>query len=708
MQLATIAGYASLPVLWWIFWFSSSAGQTPISAWSGFLLGLPILFVATLTKRGLLDDFWRWQTWGRELAVLYLTIPVQRRRWLRSVREDIVPHVREWINKHRTPSFNKVLNLRDVRGLRRPAAHGPIVRTASIIRCAREINRLVPGAVGIAGQRGAGKTTVIDRAVSNEFTDPAHRPFLAVVVSAPVRFDAREFVLHLHATTCRTVISHLSRSSYSTSTETERQWARYFRAERRKSLVASMIGRMLVVALLLGVSWAWNYSKTPEHRDPFTLVRRLLVDPGGLLHSGEWPDVLGQAAGALLLLAVAMTLVVRLVYPIARVIGGATLRLLRWAGSRPPASHAALRRLAEQQLDRIRFLQTHTDSWLGKLSSPAGADLSRTRTLQRAEQPLTYSEAIDRLRDFLSKVVHVLVPAQISGVIMGIDEVDKISDPDEAQTFLNEIKGIFGVQSCLFLVSVSDDALTAFDRRGVFNRDTMDSTFTTMIHVAPFTLSDSRSWLAQRAIGIPEPFVCLCHCLSGGLPRELARTATILHDLYIERGKEDLRLPSVTQAMVAMDLTAKVRAWTHTAAQLQPDNDGSGDPTDLLGLLETVATTIDSEHLSTLSRTVWPAMTTAPTTALHRLQVEVASYLYFYAALLEVFADDLSEHDLAQASDDTSAQSLMELLCHARQRLGVNAQIGWNLLVLFRQRWTSARSLNPPMPPTTESSSLTQ
>ena len=346
------------------------------------------------------------------------------------------------------------------------------------------------------------------------------------------------------------------------------------------------------------------------------------------------------------------------------------------------------RRLAEQQLHRIRFLQTHTDGWSGKLSSPGWTGFGFTRTVQRAEQPLTHPEVIERLRDFLSTVVDVLVPYEINGVIVAIDELDKISDPADAQTFLNEIKGIFGVRWCLFLVSVSEDALTAFERRGIPIRDTFDSAFTTMIHIAPFTLAESRTWLAQRAIGIPEPFVCLCHCLSGGLPRELGRTATTLHDLYTEaKDSDDRRLPSIAQAMVAADLTTKIRAFAHTAAQLEPDNDGSGDPSELLGLLDPAVARYESDELHTLTRNLLSAQEATPTTALQRLQAEVASYLYFCATLLEVFAEDLTEHNLAQACDDTTAESLIDTLCRARQQLGVNAQVSWHLLVTFRRRW---------------------
>jgi hypothetical protein len=108
-------------------------------------------------------------------------------------------------------------------------------------------------------------------------------------------------------------------------------------------------------------------------------------------------------------------------------------------------------------------------------------------------------------------------------IFIGVDELDKIGSPDQAEQFLNEIKGIFGVPYLYFVVSVSDDALTAFERRGLPLRDAFDSSFDEIIHVDPLDYAESRRLLYRRVIGLSEPYVALCHCLAGGLPRDLIR-----------------------------------------------------------------------------------------------------------------------------------------------------------------------------------------
>nr|CEL18187.1 hypothetical protein [Kibdelosporangium sp. MJ126-NF4] len=249
-----------------------------------------------------------------------------------------------------------------------------------------------------------------------------------------------------------------------------------------------------------------------------------------------------------------------------------------------------------------------------------------------------------------------------------IDELDKIADPDEAHQFLNEIKGVFGVPRCLFLVSVSDDALTSFERRGIPARDAFDSAFTSMIHVRPFTLDQSRTWLAHRALGIPEPFVWLCHCMSGGLPRDLGRVALMLYDLQ----RDHTQLGSVTHAMLAQDLDIKTRAFAHTAKLLP--RTGDDDPHTLIKHLSDVALTHHFD-LATPAQRIWPDTTGPLDTELARLRAEVACYLVFCQTIAEIFHDQL---DPAGKADAVTA------LAVARQHMALDTPLAWDVLTDFR------------------------
>ena len=58
--------------------------------------------------------------------------------------------------------------------------------------------------------------------------------------------------------------------------------------------------------------------------------------------------------------------------------------------------------------------------------------------------------------------------------LIGIDELDKLT-PDQARTFLNGAKAFFGIPGASFVVSVSEDAMSDFERRRLPIRDAFDS-----------------------------------------------------------------------------------------------------------------------------------------------------------------------------------------------------------------------------------------
>src|SRR2546423_10598289 len=79
---------------------------------------------------------------------------------------------------------------------------------------------------------------------------------------------------------------------------------------------------------------------------------------------------------------------------------------------------------------------------------------SREREL--VERPTTLSSLI---HDFRALVEHA---GEVSGpIVIAIDELDKMTDPNKVRALLRDIKGIFDVPHVSFLVSVSDEAVRA-------------------------------------------------------------------------------------------------------------------------------------------------------------------------------------------------------------------------------------------------------
>jgi len=657
-------------------------------------LPLVALVVRMGVKYGAPNTTWYWLQWAHEYLLLNLRVTEERWQWRHEVREEVVlPEVREWINDQKELSYENTLTIRDASGLGLPAGLSPLVYTASVEKFLREVDRVGSEALGVAGRRGVGKTTLIERVCRNEFTEASIAPRLTVLAAAPARYDPRDFVLHLHTMVCQAVINRIAPGGRAQNWQSEAHWDTLQRRERVKNTAATTLRSVVKSALLLaagfgiavlarGLEWTWNLRPLAASDELLVFFQQL--------QQQSWAQIPVLLSDAILIIVASIFFILGVLLAIFRlgvvaliVVWLLSIRVIRALRAVSPSSdYAALRVLAERQLRRIRFLQTHTEGWSGKLSSSAGMGFGLTRSVQRTEQALTLPEVVAEFRSFLGRVVEVLVNYdKVSGVIIAIDELDKISDPAEAHRFINEIKGIFGVPNCLFLISVSEDALTSFERRGIPVRDAFDSAFTTMVHIEPFSLQDSRQWLRRRAIGIPEPFICLCHCLSGGLPRDLGRAALTMHDTL--DNETPPTLDEVAQALVTDELNAKLHAFSNAAQQLGADEDVSG----FLITLDTAPANEYTDELLALAQELLPGINSPTLTALERLRFEAGCFVYFCNTLLDIFASSLSADRLTNASQGTSPGANIHTLAKVQRSMALDPRMSWHLLTAFRTEW---------------------
>lgn len=232
-----------------------------------------------------------------------------------------------------------------------------------------------------------------------------------------------------------------------------------------------------------------------------------------------------------------------------------------------------LRRQARQQLRQIWYLQSQ--SFDAKLTVPA-VQLSLGGVRSRSRQPLTYPEIVHEFTSFLAGVSRSLGDAR--RLVIGIDELDRIHPPAEAQTFFNEIKVLFDVPGCLFVMSVSDEALRAADLAPVGGRTAFDSAIDEVVRVEPLDQEHAHRLLAARVIGLPMAFTALFNALARGIPRDLLRIAraAILftdhadddQDSTGEDGKNEARTVSEDLRMTAVRLVNRELARIITSADV--------------------------------------------------------------------------------------------------------------------------------------------
>jgi hypothetical protein len=285
--------------------------------------------------------------------------------------------------------------------------------------------------------------------------------------------------------------------------------------------------------------------------------------------------------------------------------------------------------LAHGLKEGVHYLEARSE----ELSASAGwmaFGLAGKRGISKARQPLTYPEIVSSLRTFLQTIA-IGIQAKDGLLVIGIDELDRIEPPERARDFLNELKVVFDVSGCLFVLSMSDEALREAGLAQPGRRDAFDSAIDEVIRVKPLTYKDAVQLINSRAIWMPEPFTALFHCLSGGLPRDLLRIA---------------------RAAVAYASTGQPRSLSEVTAYLTERD-------------------------------------------LHRRpeRNEPSGYKRFRATLLDVFTDTLTKEQLDQAEDRAFPGSF-DALASEYHRLADPAATG-NGLPLIRQAWGLPDDGNP-------------
>ncbi|HEU0134666.1 MAG TPA: P-loop NTPase fold protein, partial [Allosphingosinicella sp.] len=372
------------------------------------------------------------------------------------------------------------------------------------------IQKMSGGSIGLSGPRGVGKSTLLRSICGTLEIDG--KEAIAVYTTSPVKYDPREFLLHLFSLVCRQVLRSLGAPD---RREVPGQDDHHSMAAARYTAIA----RPLILAGLasggLGLMFATAMVYfSPESSHPAGGNQSPPPDPS-VAH--EFLKALAIVPGPLLLLGLASILV------------GAVLLLrrpafLRSENYRPEAdlgtstilnsSRLRLVEVTQEHLRDIRFQRSYTSGWSGALKVPVGIEMGGSSSLAMSQRQESLPELVERFRSYIERLGD-----DYHRILIAIDELDKLSTTVDAETFLNEVKVIFSIKKCFYFVSVSENAVSSFERRGLALRDAFDSAFDEIRYMAPLTLDESRKLLGRRIFNFPDQFVCLCHILSGGLPR---------------------------------------------------------------------------------------------------------------------------------------------------------------------------------------------
>jgi hypothetical protein len=349
---------------------------------------------------------------------------------------------------------------------------------------------------------------------------------------------------------------------------------------------------------------------------------------------------------------------------------------------------------AAQDLRRLRYQRSVMSGWTSTAKvapsnwMPFGVDLAASGSTTEADVPLLVPEIVEGIKTLLKSR---------SPAVVAIDELDKIESVDKARDFLNEIKGILDADNTRFLVSMSEDAMASFERRGLPFRDVFDSAFDEVVRVPYLNAEQARRLIEGRVTGVPEPFLALAYCQSGGLPRDLLRAADRMISLAGEAA-DGSSLADVARETIHRDMAGKREAVTAAIRSILVEPDVSGVLRCVQGLDVCGSPgqggggpcLLDEDWLASLEK-LSPILTADAThdvterRELLRLTVELVGYFFYCRTLLELFdvTEDGPADRLIRLMDTDGGRDL-DALAQARQTFSVNPFVAWDQLRTLR------------------------
>lgn len=597
----------------------------------------------------------------------------RKEKWIdESRRKLIYPAVVRAINHLLGAKSAKLLVEQDSGGLRRLQDPGFTVSTKSELRLWNLLKQMDGGSIAVTGPRGAGKSTLLRR-ICAAGRNPRRRQ-LSIYLSAPAEYVASEFLAELFQQVC---------DEYLKLHGTPVPGMRYRGLRTHQDTVRVVRG--VTALLMLALRTIFFLALLTVAFGPLLTG----VHPTGVIAHwpiGHWRDELTKDATALwnryqTIIQIVAGVLALFWWP-RKAIRRYRLRTLR----RPPLAQRARDYSIHLKIER-------TKSQTGALSLPAvrGASVSLSKGTSDKYIRWTMPELVSKLRNFIKDISSPGNP-----VIIGIDEIDRIGSVEQAERFIGEIKAVFGVPNCFFLVSVAEDVGFLFSRRSIVGQSTLEHSFDDVVVVDALGLEEARSLLSARVPGFTDGFVFLALALSAGLPREMIRVARRLVEVNLQKVKNHLLIGDLALRLVAENTAEVLRTSRNQLARLSlPDQWG-----DIFNELRNAIVLLRDEeasrgeHLKTIRNLCSlrpPDIARQADDTQHadgevaaKIVSGLAAFACYGCTVIEAFDNDYFDLTAILASaNDATGRSYTELAA-ARLELGISPESSQSIIHRFR------------------------
>jgi Cdc6-like AAA superfamily ATPase len=361
------------------------------------------------------------------------------------------------------------------------------ISTKAMTTVQRFVTSHEASALGLAGPRGAGKSTILNFLTSMEGT-------LGIYIPAPVRYEPNELLARILEELANKYLGQDWQLSSLDALRTRKLW-----------LAIAVTPLFVAIGLIGGV----------------TLY---LTDPQLGLDPARWIGVV-LVLSSLGLLGFLMK----------RMLDSRSLRYGRERDASPEGRAEIILRNLRWQQERTSSLALKAEPWGGLLK------IESEKSATSTERELGRPRLVADFQDFIRTIIK---SHKFKRIIIAIDELDKLATTDDLIAVINEVKDILHIEGTHVIVSVSHDALYRFLLRGLPSRDVFDSTFDEIIQIPMLDASESVEVLQKRAVGFPANWGVACYILSGGLPRDLLRYGRRCVEIYQQTDGSIASVPS--------------------------------------------------------------------------------------------------------------------------------------------------------------------
>lgn len=371
-----------------------------------------------------------------------------------------------------------------------------IEREDEIKRIENFIERTDGAVIGLTGVRGSGKSSVIEKIVANA----KHKEYFTLTITSPTGYDEKEFFRMIFKRLCEEVIKRIE-ETFGIRTTIEKI------AKREKT-------KYLVLYFLFGFI-------------PGGLFFLLFY---GFFHPEFRFFILTSSTTVQLLIFYIITL------PFALLAFRASKEYHR---TKRNPKKVGLYILTQDILETLKYEKTISYQAEVKVGIISQVTSFFKIGKELKTRPFTLPGLTSEYNDYVSKVIDTFG----GKAIICIDELDKITDPEQVKKLLRGIKGALFQKNCYYIISISEDAVKSFKTRVSAERDMLESTFDEIIDLDRINLNIAEK-IAKKWLGYEDEeelspkvkmSIDMISVLSGGIPRELIRN---LREVSMEFGKD--------------------------------------------------------------------------------------------------------------------------------------------------------------------------